>query len=116
MEYSLEFSQIVRRKLKRLKKYLIKTYNADFASKIINHIISTAENLISNPDMGVALSSLYDVDTDFRLLFVNHQYLFYYKDGDKIIVAEMLDEREDFMFKLFGLSGRSQESIDYWGE
>ena len=31
-------------------------------------------------------------------------------------IAEMFGEKEDFMYKLFGISGRTQESIDYWGE
>jgi hypothetical protein len=28
----------------------------------------------------------------------------------------MFNEKEDFMMKLFGMSGRTPESIDYWGE
>lgn len=28
----------------------------------------------------------------------------------------MFDDREDFMYKLFGISTTSQESIDYWGD
>lgn len=34
----------------------------------------------------------------------------------KIIIVEMFDERKDFMYKLFGISTRTQESIDYWGD
>lgn len=66
--------------------------------------------------MGVDLSAKYDINTDFRDLFVNHNHLFYYKDSDTIIIAEMFEEKEDFMCKLFGISGRTKESIDYWGE
>jgi hypothetical protein len=28
----------------------------------------------------------------------------------------MFDEREDFMFKLFGIKSESEESADYWDE
>ncbi len=31
-------------------------------------------------------------------------------------MGEMFDEREDFMYKLFGISSESEESVDYWGE
>ena len=48
--------------------------------------------------------------------YYNHNHLFYYKEGDTIIVAEMFGEKEDFMYKLFDISGRTQDSIDYWGE
>ena len=33
-----------------------------------------------------------------------------------VIIVQMFHERQDFMMKLFGISGRTQESIDYWGE
>lgn len=42
--------------------------------------------------------------------------MFYRIEADKIIIAEMFDDREDFMYKLFGISIISQESIDYWDE
>ena len=35
---------------------------------------------------------------------------------DRIIIVEIFDEREDFMYKLFGIRSISQESIDYWNE
>ena len=34
----------------------------------------------------------------------------------KVLVVQMFNEREDYMMKLFGISGRTQASIDYWGE
>ena len=37
-------------------------------------------------------------------------------ESEKIIIVEMFDERKDFMYKLFGISTRTQESIDYWGD
>ncbi len=46
--------------------------------------------------------------------FVRHNYFIYQIEPQKIIVAQMFNEREDFMMKLFGMSGRTQESIDYW--
>ena len=116
MKYKLEYSQIVRRKLKALKLYLTEQYGEELARTAVNKITDRARELQKNPELGVDLSAKYDIDTDFRELFVNHNHLFYYKDGDTIIIAEMFGEKEDFMYKLFGISGRTQESIDYWGE
>ena len=42
--------------------------------------------------------------------------IFYRIESEKIIIVEMFDERKDFMYKLFGISTRTQESIDYWGD
>ncbi len=116
MKYKLEYSQIVRRKLKSMKVFLTEQYGEVFAKTAVKKITDRARDLQKNPDLGVELSAKYEIDTDFRVLFVNHNHLFYYKDGDTIIIAEMFGEKEDFMYKLFGISGRTQESIDYWGE
>ena len=115
MKYKLEYSQIVRRKLKSLKLYLMEQYGEEVAKSVLKNITDGARNLQKNPDLGVDLSAKYDIDTSFRVLFVKHNHLFYYKDDDTIIIAEMFSEKEDFMYKLFGISGRTQESIDYWG-
>ena len=37
-------------------------------------------------------------------------------EQDRVIIVQMFHERQDFMMKLFGISGRTQESIDYWSE
>ena len=116
MKYKLEYSQIVRRKLKSLKRYLSEQYGEEFAKTVVRRIMDTARGLQDNPELGVDLCEKYEIDTDFRDLFVAHNHLFYYKDGNTIIVAEMFGEKEDFMYKLFGISGRTRESIDYWGE
>ena len=57
---------------------------------------------------------MFEIDTDFRYLYVNHNYLFYYITEDRIIVAEMFNEREDFMFKLFKKRTQSIESERFW--
>ena len=115
MKFKLEYSQIVRRKLKILKQYLSEQYSEDFAKSAIKRITSRARELQDNPELGIDFAAKYEIDTDFRALYVNHNHLFYYKEGNTIIVAEMFGEKEDFMYKLFGISGRTQESIDYWG-
>ena len=65
---------------------------------------------------GIAVSAMYNIECDYRYLYVSHNYVFYRIESEKIIVVEMFDEREDFIYKLFGISTRTQESIDYWGD
>ena len=65
---------------------------------------------------GIAVSAMYNIECDYRYLYVSHNYVFYRIESEKIIIVEMFDEREDFMYKLFGISTRTQESIDYWGD
>jgi plasmid stabilization system protein ParE len=116
MKLKVEYSQIVRKKMKVLKKYLTDSFGENNAKKGIKQITSSIKKLGNHPDMGIDLSGMFGVDTDYKYLYVNHNYMFYYVEEDKVIVAEMFDEREDFMYKLFGISSESEESVDYWGE
>lgn len=116
MKLKVEYSQIVRRKMKALKKYLTEQFGRDTAIKGLKAITKAARGLADFPQKGEAVSELFDVDTDFRCLYVKHNYLFYYFEDNKVIIAEMFDEREDFMYKLFGISSESEESVEYWGE
>ena len=59
---------------------------------------------------------MYNIECDYRYLYVSHNYVFYRIESEKIIIVEMFDEGKDFMHKLLGISTRTQESIDYWGD
>lgn len=112
----LEYSPIVRRKLKRLKEYLSLEYDNKTAHDILQGITDDADNLKTFENSGVDISKIYNIDTDYRYLFTYHHYLIYRYDEKKVVIVQMFHEREDFMKTLFGISGRSDESIDYWGE
>jgi len=116
MKYKIEYSQIVRQKMKELKENLTEQFGAKPASKGIKAITGSVRQLSDFPLKGGSVSEMFGIDTDFRYLYVKKNYLFYYLEGNRIIIAEMFDEREDFMFKLFGIKSESEESADYWDE
>lgn len=113
---SIEFSQIVLNKLRELKSEMLSKYGDEFAGKCIKEITSVLRRLERFSTSGVRIAEMYDIDTDYYYVFVRHNYFIYRIEPQKIIVAQMFNEREDFMMKLFGMSGRTKESIDYWGE
>lgn len=112
----LEYSQIVRKKLKILKGKLMEQYGEEFAKKRLGEISARLRQLEEFGESGIRIAEQYEVDTDYYLVFVRHNYFIYRMEATKVIVVQMFNEKEDFMQKLFGLSGRTQESIDYWGE
>lgn len=112
----LEYSQIVRRKLKALRVRLTDEFGTEAAGKALRRITDTARGLEEFAEKGVSISSMYGIDCDYRYLYVVHNYLFYRIEKERIIIVEMFDEREDFMYKLFGISSISQASLDYWDE
>ena len=112
----VEYSQIVRQKLKNLKARLTSEFGSEVSGKTIKKITGVAKGLGSFEKKGILVSSMYDIECDYRYIYVGHNYLFYRIEKEKIISVEMFDEREDFMHKLFGISTTSQESDDYWDE
>lgn len=113
----LEYSQIVRRKLKELRKELRDSYGEINTGKIMANITKRIRQLETFPQSGIGISSQYDIKCDYSYIFVEHNYFFYrIKDENTILILEMFHEKEDFMQKLFGINTTSQETIDYWGE
>ncbi|MCM1257623.1 MAG: type II toxin-antitoxin system RelE/ParE family toxin [Roseburia sp.] len=113
----LEYSQIVRRKLKQLRNELTQNYGEMNSKKIIGNIMNHIRRLETFPQSGTKISSRYDIECDYSYLFVEHNYFFYrIKDKDTILILDMFHEKEDFMRKMFGITTTSQETIDYWGE
>lgn len=52
----------------------------------------------------------------YRLLHVEHSYEFYRIENDIVYVTDIYNEREDFMWEMFRVNLRKQESVDFWGE
>jgi len=91
----LEYSQIVRSKLKQRKIELIQSYDEDKSTAIINRIVKSIRRLEMFPQSGTAVSSQYGIECDYRYIFVEHNYFFYrMKDGNTILILEMFHEKE----------------------
>ena len=90
--------------------------SVDYTRKSIKQITDAARGLEDFEEKGISVSSMYGIECDYRYIYAGRNYLFYRIEEDKIIIAEMFDDREDFMYKLFGITTTTQESIDYWDE
>ena len=110
------YSPIVKQKIKKLKVWLTEHFDQGVAEKVIVGILEDAELLSRQPEIGTNIADAYKIDTQYWYLFSRQHYLVYRIEARKIVIVQMFNEREDFMMKLFGISGRTQESIDYWGE
>ena len=109
-------SQIVRRKLTKLRKTLHDRFGEDVSRNALADITDAMADLGRFPEKGIDISKMYELETDYYYLFFRHNYIIYRFDEKTVTVLQMFDEREDYMNTLFGISGRTQESIDYWGE
>jgi len=78
--------------------------NSIAAASVVSRITKQLRNLAEVPRFGSPLSSIVDVDTDYRYLLCGN-YTAFYRIEDKIIyVDQILYGRRNFMKILFGIS------------
>lgn len=58
----------------------------------------------------------YDLKYDYYILFTEHNYFVYRIMEDIVMIFEIFNEKEDFMYQLFGIVTTSQDTIEYWSE
>ena len=74
------------------------------------------KNLQQYENRGPSVESVIGIPCDYRMLFVKHNYTFYRVEDDAIRIIDIYNEKEDFMWKLFGIRTTEQETDDYWNQ
>ncbi len=102
--------------LQRLEEYLENEYGKDSAETIVGKVMDSIGNLLQFPDSGVSVFEKYNIICDYLYIVASHNYVFYRKERDVIRVIRVLNEKQDFMYILFGIKSTLQETEDYWKE
>lgn len=102
--------------LQRIKVYVTQQFDEGRAKACVEEITSTAKQLEMFPEEGSCLENLIEYPTDYHYLIVKPNYVFYRVEGDTIRVIRILNEKQDFLQILFGISSISEEGEDYWGD
>jgi plasmid stabilization system protein ParE len=116
LKYKLKYSPDARDKLRELNKQITSTNGKTVATKIVSKIMGDIRGLQNNPKKGPSVESMIGIRTPYRFLHVEHNYAFYRIENDTVYVTDIYNEREDFMWRMFSVNLRTQESIDFWGE
>ena len=78
--------------------------------------MSEIKGLQENPKKGPSVEAMLGISTPYRFLHVEQNYAFYRLENDTVFVTDIYSEREDFMWRMFRVNLRTQNSIDFWGE
>ena len=97
-----------------IKDYIVGQFGADRAKGIIHDITTTVRQLEMFPEEGFHLEKLIDYPTDYRFLVVKPNYIFYRIESDMVKIVLILNEKQDFLQILFGISSISEEGEKYW--
>ncbi|RCX21092.1 addiction module RelE/StbE family toxin [Anaerobacterium chartisolvens] len=93
----------------------IKTYiteellNETAALNVVTNITASIRKLSDFPGMGASLSSIVDIETQYRFLVCGHYTAFYHIEGNSVYVDRVLYGRRDFMKVLFGESAGDRQ-------
>ncbi|MBO5303914.1 MAG: hypothetical protein J6A92_07680 [Lachnospiraceae bacterium] len=66
----VEYSQIVRRKLKALSERLTSEFGSNISRKSLKQITDAVRGLENFAEKGVSVALKYDIDCDYRYLYV----------------------------------------------
>ncbi|WMM25835.1 type II toxin-antitoxin system RelE/ParE family toxin [Tissierella sp. MB52-C2] len=105
----VEYSPLVLEDLERISGYITENWGKNVANRILKKIISDIRRLEQYPLSGVSLDKIIDVRTEYRYLFSEKNYIFYYLEYDKIRIVRVLNEKQDYIHHLFGVSSELDE-------
>ena len=103
-------------KLRDIKRAITAQYGGEKAKQIVGKIIGAIRGLVEHEQKGPSVEKMFDVPSDYRYIFVSRNYVFYRIEEDCIKIINIYNEKEDFMWLLFGIDTTPQETIDCWNE
>lgn len=103
-------------KLREIKKTISQKYGTELATKTVKTITDAIRGLAEYEKKGIEVAKMFEIATDYRYLFVAKNYVFYRIEEQYIRIINIYNEREDFMWQLFGIDTTPQETLDYWKE
>lgn len=112
----LRYSPNAVEKLREIKKSVAIRFGAQTAEAVIKKMTKSLRELQQFPEKGSSVENMLGIPCDYRMLYVQHNYAFYRVEADTVWITDIYNEREDFMWQLFGIKTTSQETEDHWDE
>ena len=112
----IEYSPEALEKIQQLGSYIASRFGRTKAKEVKKIITKRIRDLGKNENIGQSVEALFGIPTDFRVLFVAHNYIFYRSDSTTIYVVKVYNEREDFLYHLFGVSSIDEDAESYWDD
>lgn len=112
----LQYSPDAVEKLREIKQDVSARYGHKKAEAVIQKMTKEFRSLQQFENKGSSVENLIGIPCDYRMLYVQHNYAFYRIEENTVRITDIFHEREDFMWRLFGIKTTAQETEDYWEE
>ena len=110
--YKLEYAPRAMDDLARVKEYITAQHGANVARKSLRRLTSSARRLEKFPEEGPGLEGMILVPTDYRYFYIRPNYLFYRIEGNYVKVVRVLNEQQDFLQILFGITAVADDEFE----
>lgn len=101
----LYYTPRARDDLVHIKESVIEKFDDEkLSQKVLKKITQTIRQLITFPYLGQAVSGITGIQTEYRCLFCEKNYVFYRIEENRVCVIRILNEKQDYMRILFGIS------------
>lgn len=110
--YKLEYAPRAMDDLARVKEYITQQHGTGVARKSLQRLTASARRLEKYPEEGPNLEGLIMVPTDYRYLYIRPNYLFYRIEGNCVKVVRVLNEQQDFLQILFGITTVADDEFE----
>ena len=89
--------------MKEIKSYISQELgNPQAALDMVSKLMEKIRVLSEYPGIGAPLSSVVDIENDYRFLICANYLIFYRCEGEVVFVSRILYNRRDYMRILFG--------------
>lgn len=91
--------------LVNIKESVIEKFDDEnLAITVLRKITTTIRQLVTFPYLGQELSGITGIYTEYRCLFCERNYVFYRIEEERVCIIRILNEKQDYMRILFGVS------------
>lgn len=102
MKNKIHYTPEAKRDLDDIWDYIVsELQNRSAAENTVNRIMDAVDQLEAHALIGTPLSSIADVDSNYRFLISGNDMVFYRANGNDIYIDRVLYGRRDYMRVLF---------------
>lgn len=96
--------------LQGIKESILDRFDSEIiADRVLRNITTSINDLAAFPYKGVELKTVIKMETDYRYLFREKNYVFYRIGNEEVSIIRVLNEKQDYMRILFGISDVEDE-------
>ena len=101
--FELNYSTESRDDLAKIKEHIsVELDNPIAATRTVAYITKRIHGLKQFPEMGALLSSIIDIETNYRFLVCKNYLVFYRVEGNKVYIIRVVYGGRDYISILFG--------------